>query len=434
MSSMGIVICNYNKSSYVVNCIQSVLESTIQDFDIYVVDNASTDDSVAQIESHFCLGNTPQVTILQNHENLGGSGGFNTGIRVVLEKGYPYLLCLDNDVLVDENAIAYLRTFLESHPEVGSVGARVYHMEDSDCIQQSGINLDIPHFSVETLYADTPDDGSIPEVLYCDTVATCCVMLRTDILRSTKVGIMPEDNFIYWDDMEWGYRINQAGYKVAVYGKAQVLHSMGARDTKKYAFTSYYNWRNRIHFFLKYTPSKVLDTMSVCLLENVFDTLYECLYREEHHMMKTIHFAFTDALYQVRGKADPNHIPSEVPSPNDEKLSGILENKTSYYIDYDSQSLKNALRLTSYIEETFPHMKKAESKTFCDVSFTFCDYIMHVTDFSLDTIYIDDSFSMLTSPEDIQMIRNYTYCKSLFLYMNQPTVLDAARKIQAETI
>ncbi len=84
MKKIGIVICNYNKKEYVVNCIQSVLESKTDDFDIYVVDNASTDGSVEAVREQY----GEQVTLLVNSENLGGSGGFNTGIRKVLEEDY----------------------------------------------------------------------------------------------------------------------------------------------------------------------------------------------------------------------------------------------------------------------------------------------------------------------------------------------------------
>ena len=121
----GIVICNYNKSSYVVNCIQSVLESDTTDYDIYMVDNASSDDSVSAVKK--CFGDA--VTILENPANLGGSGGFNTGLRMVLERGYPYIWCLDNDVLVDESALSALLQFLIAHPEVGMAGSKVYHMD-----------------------------------------------------------------------------------------------------------------------------------------------------------------------------------------------------------------------------------------------------------------------------------------------------------------
>ena len=82
--SIGIVICNYNKQDYILNCIKSVLDSSISDFDIYVVDNASTDDSVSCIQKEF----ENKITLIVNNENLGGSGGFKTGLRAALKKNY----------------------------------------------------------------------------------------------------------------------------------------------------------------------------------------------------------------------------------------------------------------------------------------------------------------------------------------------------------
>lgn len=75
MKNIGIIVCNYNKQDYVVNCVKSIFEQTIDDFDIFVVDNASTDQSVPMLREAF--GN--RITLLVNKEDLGGSGGFNTG-------------------------------------------------------------------------------------------------------------------------------------------------------------------------------------------------------------------------------------------------------------------------------------------------------------------------------------------------------------------
>ena len=111
MNPIAAVICNYNKSKYVTECIQSVLESSVRNFDIIVVDNASTDDSAACIREKYA----GKLVLLENQENLGGSGGFNTGIRYAMEKGYEYVWCLDNDVLVDEKAVSVLYDFLENY-------------------------------------------------------------------------------------------------------------------------------------------------------------------------------------------------------------------------------------------------------------------------------------------------------------------------------
>lgn len=69
MAKIGIVICNYNKQNDVIDCIQSVLESKYEDYHIYVVDNASTDESVRLIRE--CYGSCDRLTLIENSENLG---------------------------------------------------------------------------------------------------------------------------------------------------------------------------------------------------------------------------------------------------------------------------------------------------------------------------------------------------------------------------
>ena len=89
MKKVGIVICNYNKENAVLDCIQSILESDFQDFDLYVVDNGSTDKSVQRIEEKYSEG----LVLIKNQNNLGGSGGFNTGLREVYKRDH-HTLCV----------------------------------------------------------------------------------------------------------------------------------------------------------------------------------------------------------------------------------------------------------------------------------------------------------------------------------------------------
>lgn len=426
MNPIGIVICNYNKRDYVLDCIQSVLESTTHNFDIYMVDNASTDGSADAVRKHF----PDQVTVLANRENLGGSGGFNTGIRIVLEKGYDYIMCLDDDAQVDETAIEALYEYMEQHPDTGMAGSRVYHMQMPDYIQQCGLNIDFEHCNATTLYADTYEDGTLPPVIECDTVATCAVMVRCDAIRNTNVGIMPEDNFIYWDDMEWGHRMHLAGYKTVTLAASAALHQMGANVRKPTTFLNYYMWRNRTHFFMKYTPPEYIESMSVSLLGSVFDALYECMFRDEHNNMQSISYAWNDALCGVRGKADEHKIlPNDA---NDDKLTQFVQTKSSYYILTDDALADDAVFLHNFLKKSNPSIQEADASDKADVVFRLCPYIFNVTDLSLQYVYIDPDRNCILTEEDALAVRNYAYSKMLFLYMNQGVFLDAAHKIRTQ--
>lgn len=426
MNPIGIVICNFNKRDYVLECIQSVLESRVKNFDIYMVDNASTDGSIEAVQKRF----GSQVAILANSENLGGSGGFNTGLRVVLEKGYKYFMCLDDDTLVDENAILVLYEYMEGHPEVGMAGSRVYHMQMPDYIQQCGLTIDFGHCNAETLYADVLEDGTLPEVIECDTVATCAVMVRGSAVRGSNVGLMPEDNFIYWDDMEWGHRMKLAGYKIVTLGSSAVLHQMGSNVRRPNTFLNYYMWRNRTNFFMRYTPQELFDSMSVQLLGSVFDAMYESMFRDEHNVMQTISYAYQDALQGVRGKAADYKILEN--DANDDKLTAFVQNKSSYALVIEPLPglEEDAVYLRNFLKQVNPAIKEVNDRDKADMVLHMCPYIFQVEDLSLQEIYIDPDRNCIITEEDALAVKNYGYCKTLFLYMNQGVFLAAAKKMR----
>lgn len=418
---IGIVICNYNKRDFVVDCIRSVQESKVQNFDIYVVDNASTDDSVEAIKKEF--GDT--VTLLVNKENLGGSGGFNTGLREVLKKGYDYFVCLDNDVLVDENAMNALYEYMEANPDVGMAGSRVYHMQMPEYIQQCGLRIDFQNCTAHTIGADMLEDGTLPDVIECDTVATCSVMIRGSVIRDTEVGIMPEDNFIYWDDMEWGHRMHLAGYRTVTLAASKVLHQMGANTKSPTTFLNYYMWRNRTNFFMRYTPEEMAESASVQLLSSIFDAQYESMYRDEHNIRQTLSFAFADALAGVRGKAAEHKIlPNDA---NDDKLIAYLQDKKSYYLEINEQE-EDAFYLRNFIEKVNANCKEVQEAKQADVVFSLCPYIFKVKDFSREKIYIDSERNCMITEDDALAVQNYDYSKLLYIYMNQSVLLSAMKE------
>lgn len=416
MKKIGIVICNYNKCDLTLKCIQSVLESKIQDFDIYVVDNASTDHSVERIGKLY----GSRVHLLINHQNLGGSGGFNTGIRKVVETGYEYLMCLDSDVQVDENAVGALYSFLCSHPEVGMAGSKVYHMKAPEYIQQFGLNIDFDHLGAETLYADVLDSEKIPEVVYCDSVAACSVMLPVKVVK--EVGGLPEDNFIYWDDMEWGYLVKQAGYKVAACGGSTVLHEMGAFTARQSSFIAYYQWRNSMNFFMKYTPEQKLPEMSIRLLSSLFHGIYESMYRQEHAIVRTMLFAYQDAINGIRGKAMEGKIlPFTV---QETALERLLRLNATYWLAEEDQELENMIKTVN------PSIRKMDQQEKAELRIKRCPHIMELKDDSLEYCYVDEDYNAAFDQDDIEAIRNYPYSLELFLYMNQPQFLYAAGQIR----
>jgi GT2 family glycosyltransferase len=291
---IAIVICNYNKKDFVVNCIKSVFDSNFKDFDLIVVDNASTDGSVEAINSEF----SDKLTLLVNEENLGGSGGFARGMQFALDKGYKYIHLLDNDTIVDKNAISALYEFMEEHPEVGACGSLICRMDEKEIIQDYGAMIDAENLGVRPLHKGQKRDSSLPAFVECDYVAACSAFYRSSVIK--KTGVFDKDYFIYWDDMSLSKEIWLADYKVCATAKSIVWHYHSISPTN--TFSNYYFFRNKIHYFVKYMSDREFSSLPEKLVQRIFRTSAT----NRHNPQITLAYisAFDDVLNNMRGKAE----------------------------------------------------------------------------------------------------------------------------------
>ncbi len=421
MKQIGIVVCNYNKKEDALACIQSILESKFQDYDIYVVDNASSDGSAEAVEKAY----GGQVTLLVNQENLGGSGGFNTGLRAAFEKGYPYLMCVDNDALLDENAIGNLFTFLQEHQEVGIAAAKIYHREAPDYVQQFGQKIDFENFCTDVTYLNAYEDGSMPEYVYTDAVAACALMIRRSVVE--KIGFMPEENFLYWDDTEWCYLCNRAGWKVASVGNAMALHAMGAKKELENTFPTYYAWRNWLRFFMRYTKPMAWEAMVDTFLDSMFQIVYEGLHKGEKNRTRTVMLAYDDALHGVTGKAGENRIFTldTADGPWDKLFSAA----PAYALHTDkypgtAQDIRERAERMGYDIRLYEASKAPENVP----EIILCDNIFQIEDLSLQKIYIDMNDCILASEADVLDVINYNYSRRTFIEAQKPIFFQRLRE------
>lgn len=427
MKQIGIVICNYNKKNDALACIRSILESKFQDYDIYVVDNASTDGSAEAIRNAY----GEQVTLLVNQENLGGSGGFNTGLRAAFQKGYPYLMCVDNDALLDENAVGNLLAFLQEHPETGIAAAKIYHREAPDYVQQFGQKIDFENFCTDVTYLNAYEDGSMPAYVYTDAVAACALMIRRSVIE--KIGFMPEENFLYWDDTEWCYLCNRAGWKVASVGNAMALHAMGAKKELENTFPTYYAWRNWIRFFMRYTEPGDWEAMAGTFLDSMFQIVYEGLHKGEKNRSRTVMLAYDDALHGVTGKAGENRIFTldTADGPWDKLFSAA----PAYVLHTDkypgtAQDIRDRAEHMGYDIRWYEASEAPENTP----EIILCDNIFQIEDLSLQKIYIDINDCILASEEDVLDVINYNYSRRTFIEAQKPIFLQKLREQRQEML
>lgn len=442
MKSIGIVVCNYNKADYVVNCIRSLFEQTVNDFDIYVVDNASTDDSVRAIKDNF----GDKVNLIVNQENFGGSGGFNTGLSEALKQNYEFLMCVDNDVVFDKDNVKELRNFLRNNSEVGIVGSCAYFMDDPERVWSYGADIDFEKYVQHDNYRNCKDTSDLPDEVFCTYVPACAMMLRTEMVR--KIGIMKQENFIYWDDIEWGYRFNKSGYKVAACKKAKVWHKVGGRNGGT-TFNNYYIWRNRIRFFLEVLSGEEKEKFADVILSDMFRTIYSCNLKGDYGVVKSIMYAFNDAVNGISGKAEDFKIFARTQLCN--RVENVLKHAENVVIKYngDVEALGNIIRnirgILPDIEITISFCEGKTSLeqlknqfTDCSVSNNYepdkfnqhlviCNHIFNINKDMPQDNYIDSWNNIISSKDDYIYASSFLQSKQLFILTHKELMLHSRK-------
>jgi GT2 family glycosyltransferase len=233
---VAIVIVNWNKRDDVINLLNSLGKMEYKNYDAIVVDNASSDDSVEKIQEQF-----PDIELIVNKENLGGTGGFNTGItRVIGNNAYKYIWILDNDAEVTSDTLKELVSAMEEDSNIGIAGSRIMSPEERDLIVELGgfVNWNVGTWKPNLRYLDESQYRG-DNVVDTDYAAACSAIVRTTALK--EIGIMDERFFLHWDDIDFCLRISESGYKVVSVFSSRVYHSV---EKGFNANILYYDYRN----------------------------------------------------------------------------------------------------------------------------------------------------------------------------------------------
>lgn len=292
-ASVTVVICNFNKAQDLVRAINSVLYSEDIKSDIVVVDNASTDASVAEVRKNF--GETVDLVALP--ENIGGSGGFATGMRRALDYASPYVLLLDNDAHVARDSIRQLVTYLEQHPECAVAAPTILVDGHDDLVQELGGKLTKQYtFGGNFKGAHYNDLPQAP--LVCDYAPACCLLTRRSVLE--KVGAFDQDYFLYWDDIEWCQRIRLQGYgETHALPPIKAWHRGGGAANP---MARYYQWRNCLRFYSRDFNQAQWSAFSRVFTQRAMTSLLNTYLSEKRAITTSIMAALEDATQGRFGK------------------------------------------------------------------------------------------------------------------------------------
>jgi N-acetylglucosaminyl-diphospho-decaprenol L-rhamnosyltransferase len=252
---LGIVIVNWNTKDLLRNAIRTVVASTGLTYQLVVVDNASSDGSQAMVKTEF-----PQVTLIENTENEGFSRGNNRGLRHLgfdLGKNEPaaprYALLLNSDTEVPPHALVEMVAYMDrtDRQDVGCAGCKLimgngeldiacrrsFPSPEVSFYRMVGLSKLFPKSPKFARYNMTYLDPNIETEV--DSVVGAFMMLRREVI--TQVGLLNEDYWMYGEDLDWAFRIKEAGWKIMYNPAVTILHLKRASSKKsKKANTAFY--------------------------------------------------------------------------------------------------------------------------------------------------------------------------------------------------
>jgi len=261
---ISIIIVNHNARDFLKRCLQSIFEK-ISDvvFEVWVVDNASSDGSIEMIRQEF-----PEVKIIANKENVGFAKANNQAIQKSEGK---YIFLLNPDAVLLDSNLKELINFMEQNDEVGMCGPLIVNRDGS---MQRQCKRGLPTlwnsvsyylglwklFPTNKWWRKTfggyfllakPDD----QICEVDCLSGAAMIVRNETIK--EIGLMCEDYIMYMDDIDWCYRAKKAGWKVYYVPLMKVMHYGGVGGSQLHVYKNiYYFYHSAYLFYKRYLASQ----------------------------------------------------------------------------------------------------------------------------------------------------------------------------------
>lgn len=261
MKHVSIVIVNWNGKADTIACltsIQAMKKSNIR-VDTIVVDNGSTNNSVMAIKAAH-----PWVRVLELPDNVGFTGGNNAGIRDAVSRNTDYVWLLNNDTIVDRNALTLIDAFKD--PSVGIAGSKIYFQSGREYHKErytkqelgkvlwyGGGIVDWANMYASHRGVDEVDVGQYDIAQDTPFISGCSLMISRRVIDT--VGLLDEKYYLYLEDLDYCMRIKNANFRLVYFPSSIIWHvNAGSSGGAGNTLHEYYMTRNRLLVGMRYAP------------------------------------------------------------------------------------------------------------------------------------------------------------------------------------
>lgn len=269
-----IIIVNYNGSDDTIECIKSLSGITYKDYKILVIDNDSRQEEIKKLEKY----KNDNFRLIKLAENVGFAKANNIGMKMSVDEGAEYALLLNNDTTVKENFLEELISTFHIDKNIGIATGLILNYFDNSEKWYSGGKINWFKYEGENDTGKVMADN-IKEV----ELASGCMMLIKRELIEKKI-LLPEDYFMFYEDIDYCAIVKNSGYKLAYNDNSIIYHKISkSSGGEKSVFYFKYSTRNRIIFMKKYKNKSSNYIMSL-------------IYFYFNRLSRIIYFLFTNKI------------------------------------------------------------------------------------------------------------------------------------------
>lgn len=257
-----IILLNYNKSSYTIQCVESLLGLNLKSYLIVLIDNGSTYEDFNLLKSL----KSNKVLLKRLHKNIGYVGGINYGLKISSEFKPAYYLVMNNDTLIDKHAAAELIKTAEKYDDNCIVSGKIYNMDEPDTLQYIGQwckNHNELNYVPYIKGGREKDKGQYDKEIEMGMLDDMMWLVPSKVFN--QVGYYCNYFFLYGEQNDYALRAKKMGFKLIYTPKAKIWHYhhlTTGKDEKSLQSIKY--WRayallliaylhfRKIHFFQFY--------------------------------------------------------------------------------------------------------------------------------------------------------------------------------------
>jgi GT2 family glycosyltransferase len=243
---VSIVTLNWNTIDVTCDFLRSIKEqNTYENIEVIIVDNASKENPTQAFLSVY-----PAAKVICNDTNLGFSGGNNVGIRAATGE---YIFIVNNDTEFTPGLIEGLVEIFSQYPGTGMVSPKFHYYFNKGTIEYAGYNaVNIFTGRNAVVGCREKDEGQYNQITETNYGHGGAMMVAKKVIED--VGLMPEEFFLYYEELDWSVQIRKKGYKIFYQPKSLIYHKQSMTTGKMSPLKTFYLTRNRILFMRRNVP------------------------------------------------------------------------------------------------------------------------------------------------------------------------------------